>query len=48
MIRVLTCVAQQHDLRLVTLSAFICALGCFATVNLMARTDAGGALYGGP
>ncbi|UIY43520.1 bifunctional diguanylate cyclase/phosphodiesterase [Methylobacterium radiotolerans] len=42
MIRVLTCVAQQHDLRLVTLSAFICALGCFATVNLMARTDAGG------
>ncbi|SFM72487.1 bifunctional diguanylate cyclase/phosphodiesterase [Methylobacterium pseudosasicola] len=42
MIRVLTCVAQQHDLRLIALSAVICALGCFATVTLMARTDAGG------
>ncbi|QGY03564.1 EAL domain-containing protein [Methylobacterium mesophilicum SR1.6/6] len=41
MIRVLTCVAQQHDLRLVALSALICALGCFATVNLMIRVDAG-------
>ncbi|MCJ2110539.1 EAL domain-containing protein [Methylobacterium sp. E-025] len=39
MIRVLTCVAQQHDLRLVALSALICALGCFATVALMARVD---------
>ena len=42
MIRVLDCVAQQHDLRLVALSAAICALGCFATVTLMARTDARG------
>ncbi|MCJ2009367.1 EAL domain-containing protein [Methylobacterium sp. J-092] len=42
MIRVLDCVAQQHDLRLVALSAVICALGCFATVTLMARTDARG------
>ncbi|MCJ2087144.1 EAL domain-containing protein [Methylobacterium sp. E-005] len=41
MIRVLTCVAQQHDLRLVALSAVICALGCFATVTLIARAEAG-------
>ncbi|MCJ2092800.1 EAL domain-containing protein [Methylobacterium sp. J-072] len=41
MTRVLTCIAQQHDLRLVALSAIICALGCFATVTLMARADAG-------
>ncbi|MCJ2048400.1 EAL domain-containing protein [Methylobacterium sp. J-070] len=40
MIRVLTCVAQQHDLRLVALSAVICALGCFATVTLIARAEA--------
>ena len=42
MIRVLTCVTQQHDLRLVALSALICALGCFATVVLMARAVADG------
>ena len=41
MIRVLSCVAQQHDLRFVALSAVICALGCFATVNLMARSKVG-------
>ena len=42
MIRVVTCLTQQHDLRLVALSALICALGCFATVNLMMRPDAVG------
>ena len=42
MIRVLTCITQQHDLRLVALSALICALGCFATVTLMARAEVNG------
>ena len=39
MFRVLSCITDQHDLRLVALSACICALGCFTTVMLLARAQ---------
>ena len=39
MFRVLSCITEQHDLRLVALSASICALGCFTTVMLLARAQ---------
>lgn len=38
MLRVLTCLTEEHDLRLVCLSACICLLGCFTTITLLART----------
>ena len=37
MLKVLGCIAYEHDLRLVALSAVICALGCFTTATLIAR-----------
>ncbi len=37
MLNVLNCVAFEHDLRLVALSAMICALGCFTTATLISR-----------
>lgn len=37
MIKILTCVTQQHDLRLLLLSAFICVAGSFTSVLLLAR-----------
>lgn len=37
MFRVLDCVAHEHDLRLVALSALICVLGCLTTTTLIAR-----------
>ena len=40
MLKVLNCVVQQHDLRLVGLSAAICALGCIVTVSLLSRAEA--------
>ena len=39
MLTVLGCLTQQHDLRLVALSAAICALGCFITTTLLARAE---------
>ncbi len=36
MLRVLGCITQQHDLRLVALAACICALACGTTLNLVA------------
>ncbi|MCJ2020462.1 EAL domain-containing protein [Methylobacterium sp. E-065] len=39
MIRILTCITQQHDLRLVALSAVICALGSFAVTTMMAQAE---------
>jgi diguanylate cyclase len=39
MIRVLNCVTEQHDLRLVALAACICVLACTTTVHLLARTQ---------
>jgi signal transduction histidine kinase len=41
MLRVLACVTQEHDLRLVVLAGFICLFACFTAVSLFAR--AGGA-----
>ena len=40
MLKIITCVTQQHDLRLVALSAVICALGCFAVTTMMAQIEA--------
>ena len=40
MLKILGCVAYEHDLRLVALSAVICALGCFTTATLIARARA--------
>lgn len=37
MISVLNCITQEHDLRLLSLSALICLLGCFTTTMLVAR-----------
>ncbi|MBB2961988.1 EAL domain-containing protein [Methylobacterium sp. R2-1] len=37
MLKIVACVAQQHDLGLVVISAGICLLGCFSTVTLMAE-----------
>ena len=39
MLKVATCLADEHDLRLVALSALICVLGCFTTTTLMRRAD---------
>src|ERR1700693_4927929 len=36
MLRVIECITQEHDLRLVALAACLCALACTTTVNLMA------------
>ncbi|RYF20570.1 MAG: EAL domain-containing protein, partial [Oxalobacteraceae bacterium] len=38
MLRVLDCVASEHNFWLVALSAVICILGCFTTTTLMARS----------
>ena len=35
MLKVYTCIATQHDLRLVALAAFVCALASFTAVNLL-------------
>ena len=37
MLQVLSCVEEQHDHRLVGLSAAICLIGCFSTATLMAE-----------
>lgn len=37
MFKVLGCVVQEHDLRLVALSAIICVLGCLTTTTLLAK-----------
>ncbi len=37
MIRVLGCLTEAHDLRLVALAACICAMACFTTLSMMAR-----------
>lgn len=39
MLKVLGCIAYEHDLQLVALSAAICALGCITTTTLLARAD---------
>ena len=37
MLKIVACVASQHDFGLVAVSAGICLLGCFSTVTLMAE-----------
>ena len=47
MLRVIDCITQEHDLRLVALAACLCALACKTTVNLMAaaQTKEGGSSF---
>jgi len=40
MIRVLGCIFQQHDLRLVVLAALLCALACTTALSMIARARA--------
>ena len=39
MLRVIGCITQEHDLRLVVLAACICALGCATTTILLSRAQ---------
>ncbi len=39
MLKIATCIAQEHDLRLVALSAVICVLGCFTTTTMLAHVQ---------
>ncbi len=41
MLKVIGCITDQHDLRLVVVAALICVLGSFTTFNLNARAGAG-------
>lgn len=36
---IFTCVTTEHDLRLVTLAAFICLLSCFTTATLFGNAQ---------
>ena len=40
MLRIVGCIAQQHDLRLVALAAVICCVACYTTVLLLSRAQA--------
>ena len=42
MLKVLDCVVQEHDLRLVAVSALVCVLGCCTTTTLLARGQESG------
>src|SRR6202162_6481549 len=37
MLRVLACITDQHDLRLVVLAAFVCGFACYTALGLLAR-----------
>jgi len=37
MIRVLGCITQQHDLRLVVLAGILCLFACATAMSLLAR-----------
>src|SRR5882672_4501294 len=39
MIRVIGCITEDHDLRLVAVAACICILACNTTINLLARAQ---------
>jgi signal transduction histidine kinase len=39
MLRVLSCITQDHDWRLVILAGLICTFACFAAVSLLARSQ---------
>jgi diguanylate cyclase (GGDEF)-like protein/PAS domain S-box-containing protein len=38
-LKVIGCITQEHDLRLVLLAAVICAIACFTTLTLLARAQ---------
>jgi signal transduction histidine kinase len=40
MLRIIACVTELHDLRLVVLAALICLLGCYTAFSLFARLNA--------
>ena len=42
MLRIIGCITDQHDLRLVLLAALICIIGCYTAFSLKARAVAGG------
>ena len=44
MLRIIGCITDQHDLRLVVLAALICIIGCYTAFSLKARALAGGHL----
>ena len=46
MIRVLGCIFQQHDLRLVVLAALLCGLACATALSMIARARAVGSARG--
>lgn len=39
MIRIIGCITQQHDLRLVLLATVICCFACFTTISLLSRAS---------
>jgi signal transduction histidine kinase len=41
MFRILGCITEEHDSRLVILAAIICAFGCYTALNLLARAHGG-------
>ena len=41
MIRVLGCIVEAHDIRLVVLAAIICAFGCYTTLTVLERARVG-------
>ncbi|MEW9616413.1 EAL domain-containing protein [Shinella sp. S4-D37] len=44
MLRILTCLTVEHDLRLVLLAALICFLSCYVAVTLTQRAQAAGGM----
>jgi signal transduction histidine kinase len=40
MLSVVTCITEQHDIRLVILAGLICAFGCYTALGLLARAAA--------
>jgi NO-binding membrane sensor protein with MHYT domain len=41
MIRILGCIVEVHDIRLVALAAIICAFGCYTTLTVLERARVG-------
>jgi diguanylate cyclase len=39
MVRIIGCITQQHDFKLVLLAAMICCFACFTTINILARVS---------
>jgi signal transduction histidine kinase len=39
MIRIYSCIAEQHDIRLVLLAVVVCVLSCFTALSLLARSS---------